>query len=81
VATHSSVIVVNRIFLSPWHPIFPQEKLSREEKASKLNQLKLQNQWRTIMRKSECVLVHCEVIAQGAGQEACTAQGEAECRI
>jgi hypothetical protein len=33
---------------------FLKEKLIKEEKASKLNMLKIQNQWRDIMRKSEC---------------------------
>ncbi len=32
---------------------FLKEKLVKEEKASKLNMLKIQNQWRSIMRKSE----------------------------
>ena len=32
---------------------FLKEKLVKEEKASKLNMVKIQNQWRDIMRKSE----------------------------
>ena len=32
---------------------FLKDKLAREEKASKLNMVKIQNQWRDIMRKSE----------------------------
>lgn len=30
-----------------------QDKLEKEEKIAKVNQLKLQNQWRAIMRKSQ----------------------------
>ena len=36
---------------------FLKEKLIKEEKASKLNLLKIQNQWRTIMRKSKLKLL------------------------
>ena len=32
---------------------FLKDKLIKEEKASKLNLLKIQNQWRAIMRKSK----------------------------
>ena len=32
---------------------FLKDKLVKEEKASKLNLLKIQNQWRAIMRKSK----------------------------
>ena len=32
---------------------FLKEKLVKEEKASKLNLVKIQNQWRAIMRKSK----------------------------
>lgn len=32
---------------------FLKEKLIKEEKASKLNLIKIQNQWRAIMRKSK----------------------------
>ncbi len=32
---------------------FLKEKLIKEEKASKLNMVKIQNQWRSIMRKSK----------------------------
>lgn len=38
---------------------FLKDKLVKEEKASKLNMLKIQNQWRDIMRKSKhlfCIL-------------------------
>lgn len=32
---------------------FLKEKLAKEEKASKLNMVKIQNQWRAMMRKSK----------------------------
>ncbi len=34
---------------------FLKDKLTKEERASQLNMVKLQNQWRTIMRKSEYI--------------------------
>lgn len=36
---------------------FLKEKLIKEEKASKLNMVKIQNQWRDIMRKSKHLVV------------------------
>lgn len=36
-------------------PFINQDKLTKEEKATKLNMVKLQNQWRAIMRKCEFI--------------------------
>lgn len=42
---------------------FLKDKLAKEEKASKLNMVKLQDRWRTIMRKGkqDCYISHSQI--------------------